>query len=328
MNIKTCINSFKAIQLRHIGAWFSDQLHQPAWFDNLVVSRRSWGAFSIYSHLRRSDGKAKSAHASRKEAQKAADTMVRKYDASFAVYKCLFCDNWHISKVDDHQVKSSKIIQRKEDVLASLGAVDRHYDTDLDIRKALSTGVPDLHPAYGGLRGRTLSSHIQHHAWKILVEAGLKQVIELRADYTSSFYKDLCEKSDVAYFHYPVAKDMSSIMEMVNLFPRLCEIIDRGNFYIACAQGLHRTDIALCLYWVFHAADKGVAPPPLRGYLEEDGRKPDKIIRALNVFYKFKTLHDGTEPLPIEVFNVRKDIIRMLSNNNNKTTINIDKNEQ
>ena len=71
------------------------------------------------------------------------------------------------------------------------------------------------------------------YAWKTLVGAGLKQVIELRADYKSDLYKDLCEKSGVAYFRFPVAINM--IEEMAELFPELCEIIDRGDFYIACA---------------------------------------------------------------------------------------------
>ena len=37
--------------------------------------------------------------------------------------------------------------------------------------------IPDIHPAYCGLRGLTLSSHRQHHAWDKLVAAGLKQVM-------------------------------------------------------------------------------------------------------------------------------------------------------
>ena len=57
---------------------------------------------------------------------------------------------------------------------------------------------------------------------------------------------------------------------MVELFPFFCEKIDNGDFYIACAMGLHRTDIALCTYWVFYAADKGIAPPPIRGYRQEE----------------------------------------------------------
>ena len=185
--------------------------------------------------------------------------------------------------------------------------MDRHDDTNLDINRALSTNIPDIHPAYGGLRGRTLSSSRQMYAWKTLVESGLKQVIELRADYKSDLYKDLCEKSGVAYFRFPVALNM--IEEMAELFPELCEKIDKGNFYIACAMGLHRTDIALCLYWVFYAADKGIAPPRLHGYLKADGRGPEKILRMLNAFYRFKTEKEGQKPIPEDVFKERKEVI-------------------
>ena len=322
MNIKTCFKSLNAIRLRHIGTWLLDQIRQPGCFDNLVVSRRSWGAFSIFAHRRRSDGRTKASYSTRESAQKAADSLARKHKVPFAVYKCLFCKDWHVSKVGDHQPISTKSNREKEEVLASLKTMDSHNRTNLDIEKALATNIPDIHPAYGGLRGRTLSSHRMLHSWNTLVEAGLKQVIELRADYTSPHYENLCKSSGVAYFRYPVAKDLSSIMEMVDLFPRLCKIIDRGNFYIACTQGLHRTDIALCLYWVFYAADKGIAPPPLRGYLEEEGRKPDKIIRALNAFYKCKAERDGSKPIPEEMFKERKDIIRMMNRNNNATFIN------
>ena len=318
MNVNTCIQSLKAIKMRNIGIWLTDQLHQPGWLGNLLLDRRPWGAFSIYAHRRRSDDKAKACYSTRESAQKAANSMAKKHEVPFTVYKCLFCYGWHVSKMGAQQSISSKSPQKEEDLLTSLKTMDRHEGTNLDIEKALATGIPDIHPAYGGLRGRTLSSHRQYHAWGKLVKAGLKQVIELRADYTSNYYQNLCEKSGVEFFRYPVAKDMSSIMEMVNLFPRLCELIDRGNFYIACAQGLHRTDIALCLYWVFHAADKGIAPPPLRGYLEEEGRTPDKIIRALNAFYKCKTERDGAKPLPEEVFKKRKDIIRMMNKSNNQ----------
>ena len=72
MNIKTCIISLKAIRLRYFGTWLLDQLHQPGWFNNLVVSRRSWGAFSIYAHRRRSDGKTKASYSTRESAKKAA----------------------------------------------------------------------------------------------------------------------------------------------------------------------------------------------------------------------------------------------------------------
>ena len=272
MNIKTCIKSLKAIRLRYFGTWLLDQIHQPGWFDNLVVCRRSWGAFSIYAHRRRSDGKAKASYSTRESAKKAADSLAKKHKVPFAVYKCLFCKGWHVSKVGDHQAVSTKSNRDKEVMLESMKTMDHHDRTNLNIEKALATNIPDIHPAYGGLRGRTLSSHKQLHAWDTLVEAGLKQVIELRADYTSPYYEELCEKSGVAFFRYPVAKDLSSIMEMVDLFPRLCELIDCGNFYIACVQGLHRTDIALCLYWCTMLPTRASLPHPFMAtWRKKDG---------------------------------------------------------
>ena len=115
------------------------------------------------------------------------------------------------------------------------------------------------------------------------------------------------------YFHYPVDNTHETITEMVARFPAFCELIDRGDFYIACAMGLHRTDIALCTYWVFYAADKGVVPPPLRGYRKEDGHNTIKIMRVLNAFYQCKFETGGKASMPIEVFKKRKAVINDLS---------------
>lgn len=76
---------------------------------------------------------------------------------------------------------------------------------------------------------------------------------------------------------------------------------------------LHRTDIALCTYWVFYAADKGIAPPSIRGYRQKDGHNTNKIMRVLNAFYQYLTERDGQEPIPIEVFKERKKTINDLS---------------
>jgi len=51
-----------------------------------------------------------------------------------------------------------------------------------------------------------------------------------------------------SYFHYPVDISADAIAQMVNFFPQLCELMDTGDFYIACTMGLHRTDIALSTY--------------------------------------------------------------------------------
>ena len=144
-------------------------------------------------------------------------------------------------------------------------------------------------------------------------EAGLKQVIDLRQDYKGDRYKETCEGNGIAYYHYPVHKGKETIANMVKEFPKFCELIDRGDFFISCAQGLHRTDIALCTYWVFYGADKGKEPPVLVGYLKEKGHDTGKIFHVLNSFYDYLTEQNGKEPMSIEAFKERKGIIHQMS---------------
>lgn len=173
--------------------------------------------------------------------------------------------------------------------------------------------IPDAAFVYGGMRGRTMSSHHQSYAWKALVEGGIKQVIDLRQDYKGDKYKEICLANGIAYFHYPVHKGKDTVANMVKDFSKFCELIDQGDFFISCAQGLHRTDIALCTYWVFYGADKGKEPPILVGYLSEKGHDAGKILHVLNAFYNHLTEQNGKEPMPIEVFKERKLVINQIS---------------
>ena len=183
----------------------------------------------------------------------------------------------------------------------------------MDIDRVLQTNIPDLTPVYGGVRGRTLSSSHQAYAWKAMKEAGLKQVIDLRQDYKGDRYKETCEANGIAYYHYPVHKGKENIANMLKEFPVFCELIDHGDFFISCAQGLHRTDIALCTYWVFYGADKGKEPPVLVGYLKDKGHDAGKIFHVLNSFYNLYTEQNGIEPMPIELFKERKNVINRIS---------------
>ena len=235
--------------------------------------------------------------------------MTKKYGKPFTVYKCLFCDGWHVSQ-DLHGLP----IQEKSTEAMALEKYAKRPTVqamELDVEKVLSTGIPDLALVYGGFRGRTLSSTKQLHAWNTMMEAGINQVIDLRADYTSDFYSELCKKSGISYFHYFVSYE--EVENMAKHFPEFCRLIDKGRFYIACAMGLHRTDIALCTYWVFYAADKGIAPPEIRGYRRADGHDTGKIMRILNALYKYWTAQKGKEPMSVEVFRERKEIINELS---------------
>ena len=183
----------------------------------------------------------------------------------------------------------------------------------LNIERIIQTSIPDIASVYGGVRGRTMSSRHQHYAWPAIVEAGVKRIIDLRDADKSDAMPHLCEQYGLDYFHYPIDNAAQIIAQMVEQFPNFCELIDEGDFYIACAMGLHRTDIALCTYWVFYAADKGIEPPPIRGYRREEDHNTNKIMRVLNAFYQYKTEKDGKEPISMEVFKERKKMINELS---------------
>jgi len=307
MNI--LIASIKGIKSKNLPVWIKHQLNLDGWVKRLFIKRSAWGAFSVYSHIKRSNGKPKNAYSTKSKAENAAVDMAKKYGKSFTVYKCLFCDGWHVSQ----DVHGLPVQEKSADAMAleKYAKKPTVLATALDVEKILSTGIPDLAPVYGGFRGRTLSSTKQLHAWKTMIEAGINQVIDLRADYTSDFYSELCRNSGIAYFHYSVS--FEEVEQMARLFPEFCRLIDNGRFYIACAMGLHRTDIALCTYWMFYAADKGIAPPEIRGYRKADGHTTSKIMRILNALYKYWTLQNGKEPIPVDVFRERKEIINALS---------------
>lgn len=179
----------------------------------------------------------------------------------------------------------------------------------MNIDRLILARIPDIAAVYGGARGRTMSSKHQRYAWPALVEAGVKRVIDLRGMDKSDRLPDLCQEYGVDYYHYPIDNDWETIASMVDKFPEFCKLIDQGDFYIACAMGLHRTDTALCTYWMFYGADRGIAAPQLHGYLKEKGLTTDKMMRVINAFYKYWTEAKGTEPIPPEVFKARKQMI-------------------
>ncbi|MBR1878890.1 MAG: hypothetical protein IJ814_07825 [Paludibacteraceae bacterium] len=160
-----------------------------------------------------------------------------------------------------------------------------------------------------------MSSRHQSYAWRALQEAGVTTLIDLREKDHTDRLPALCEEHGIQYFHYPVDTSAEAIDSMVTLFPELCRCIDAGSFYIACAMGLHRTDIALCAYWLFHGADQGQEPPHIHGYRQEDGHRIDKIMRVLNAMYQAFSESNGTEPITQEEFRKRKNTIIQQTNN-------------
>ena len=113
------------------------------------------------------------------------------------------------------------------------------------IDRLIQACIPDIAAVYGGARGRTMSSKHQRYAWPALVEAGVKRVIDLRGMDQSDRLPKLCLEYGLDYYHYPIDNDRDTMASMVEHFTEFCELIDQGDFYIACAMGLHRTDTDL-----------------------------------------------------------------------------------
>lgn len=179
----------------------------------------------------------------------------------------------------------------------------------MDYNVVLQAKIPDMAVVYGGVRGRTMSSRRQAHAWRVLEKAGVKHIIDLRQDYQSGLYEENCLLHGMSYFHYPVHKSKETVLYMVKDFDVFGSLIDQGDFFISCAQGVHRTDIALSTYWVFRGADKGKELPTLKGYLKSKGHDAGKIFHVLNLFYSLYTNLHGYEPIPKETFKARKIMI-------------------
>jgi hypothetical protein len=72
-------------------------------FRNFLVTGNAWGLFSINSHRRQDTGKEKISYPTKESARKAADSMVKKQGKYFSVYKCIFCDGYHLGKNRDNK---------------------------------------------------------------------------------------------------------------------------------------------------------------------------------------------------------------------------------
>lgn len=296
------------IKFGNLKIWLKETFSRPGWYKDMMSYRRFWGALSVYSHKRRSDGLPNICYSTRSKAMKAVRSMEKKYGTAFMAYKCLYCDGWHVARCSP---RASDIPAGTYDktLYVQPTVTDFKPDMQLDHAAIMATGVPDLAPVYGGYRGRTLSSPRQAKAWPVLVSAGIRRIIDLRADYTADIYAHICSRYGVEYLHYPIETDDESISAMVGGFDEFCRWIDEGKFYISCAMGLHRTDIALSIYWVFHAADKGFPIPVLKGYVGRTYRRIGKVMRMLDLMYEQMSKDKKYGIPPREVFEARKKAI-------------------
>jgi len=91
------------IRIRNLIQALKYQLPLRRALRNFFVTRNAWGMFSINSHISQSSGKPKIAFPTYESALKAAQSMEKKHGKHFSVYKCVFCDGFHIGKNRDNK---------------------------------------------------------------------------------------------------------------------------------------------------------------------------------------------------------------------------------
>ena len=161
----------------------------------------------------------------------------------------------------------------------------------MNTNQLINARILNIATVYGGVRGTTLSSRHNMRHWQTVVDSGIRTIIELRDEDHSDRLCRLCKQYGIRYFAFPMDSHSVPNEVIASRLQEFFELIDNGDFYIACAMGLHRTDMALAIYWMFHGADCGLNPPVLKGHTESGelilNRLQNKVFRRLNSLYEY-----------------------------------------
>ena len=156
----------------------------------------------------------------------------------------------------------------------------------IDFHVLESLGIRNLRPVFGrGARGETLARgcHIGR-VLELVAEAGVRTVVDLRTADHSEKLARRCEEVGLVYWHLPVDARTVDSETLSGVLPGLFRIIDGDGFYLSCQQGLHRTDVAIALYYFFHDAD---AIPEMVGHRAKGFLRCDDIMRRINAMRPF-----------------------------------------
>ena len=267
-----------------------DDIHSPLttfnynnfyYWRNIFVTHNAFGIFSRYSHIARGSGKPKMSYPTKAVAMKAAKAMSEKHGVHFSVYKCAWCDGWHVGKN-----AQNKVVQENQSDVNKLSLVNKPNALYEALKRY---PIVDLAPVYDkGVRGRTMSGRGSNWLLTKVRDAGVKVIIDLRtADHTDRYDRNVAD-AGLEYHSLPIDSRNMDVHQIINSLPLLFELMDKGSFYIACAMGRHRTDIAIALYYVMHPSVPFEEVPEMRGhrYVEKKEFRCDDIAARLNSIIK------------------------------------------
>ena len=180
---------------------------------------------------------------------------------------------------------------------------------EINFEELFKLGIPNLRKvSENGVRGESLSKKSNKAFLEKMTSLGITTILDLRTADHSDRFSEFCKRNGLEYFHFPIDKAQTDCRLIIDNLPKMIDLINNSRFYIACAQGLHRTDIALALTYVFDR--KKDVPPLLYGHILEHGLREEDIARRLNNV--FQNLQDedrvklGLEDFTQEEFKSRK----------------------
>ena len=86
------------MRLRNLILGLKEQLPLKRAFRNFFITGNAWGLFHKNSHINAASGKPKVMYNTKVTAQKSAAAMEKKNGVHFSVYKCIFCDGYHLGR--------------------------------------------------------------------------------------------------------------------------------------------------------------------------------------------------------------------------------------
>lgn len=116
------------------------------------------------------------------------------------------------------------------------------------------TNLLDM-PDMNGLRGKTpLSGKAKEVNWRLgeVKKSGIKRIIDLRSEgEVSKAALNSIKKLELEYFNFPV-EDENWSKESLQKITELINVINKGDFYIGCANGESRTNLAVALNYLLN----------------------------------------------------------------------------
>jgi hypothetical protein len=97
------------MKLKNVILGLKEQLPFKRAFRNFFITGNAWGMFHINSHKRQDTGKLKQMYPTKESALRAAESIreslikKKKEVKHFSVYKCIYCDGYHLGKNRDNK---------------------------------------------------------------------------------------------------------------------------------------------------------------------------------------------------------------------------------